>query len=99
MNGMGSSRFAKAGVDMQDSCRTMANKCETCGAELNKQISSCGCGTDMVCAKCGHCNYCHGTKKCQEACCTHTTGGSATPMQTKCRVCMDTGECQQCLYR
>ena len=99
MDGMGSSRFAKAGVDMQGSCQIAVDKCEKCGAGLSKANSSCGCATDMVCPKCGHCNYCHGSKRCQEQGCAPPAGDSSRPMQTKCRVCMDTGECQQCLYR
>jgi hypothetical protein len=99
MDGMRSSRFAKAGVDMDGSCPIKMDKCEKCGAELNKKKSSCGCDTDAVCPKCGHCNYCHGTRKCQEVCCTTSKGGQERSLQTRCKVCMDTGECQQCLYR
>ena len=99
MDGTGSSRFAKAGVDMQGSCPTRASKCEKCGADLKKKSSSCGCDADMVCPQCGHCNYCHGTKKCQEISCTASANGTERPLKTKCSVCMDTGVCQQCLYR
>ncbi|HEY3419076.1 MAG TPA: hypothetical protein VGK23_00800 [Methanomassiliicoccales archaeon] len=99
MEGMRSSRFAKAGVDFQGSCPVKAANCEKCGAELKKDNSSCGCATDMVCPSCGHCNYCHGTKKCQEECCNRSAVDSERPLQTKCKVCMDTGVCQQCLYR
>jgi hypothetical protein len=95
----GASRFAKAGVDMQGSCSTNVNNCEKCGAELKKNDSSCGCGRDMVCPKCGHCNYCHGTKKCQEKCCADSVDVAEKPLHARCRVCMDSGECQQCLYR
>ncbi len=100
MDLMRSSRFAKAGVDVQEACSVAVSNCEKCGSDLKKRSAGCGCDTDMVCPKCGHCNYCHGTKKCQEECCT--TSGTAEgegALKTKCKVCMDTGECQQCLYR
>ncbi len=96
MDGTRSSRFAKAGVDIDGSCTVKPSNCEKCGAELKKRDSGCGCNTDVVCPKCGYCNYCHGTKKCQEECCA---SGAEKTLQTKCKVCMDTGECQQCLYR
>jgi hypothetical protein len=95
-----SSRFARAGVEMQDSCSIGVSNCEKCGAELKKHSSSCGCDTDLVCPKCGHCNYCHGTKKCQEKFCSHSDRAHEKgATMAKCKVCMDTGECQQCLYR
>jgi hypothetical protein len=93
------SRFAKAGVEVEDSCATTVGDCEKCGAQLKKRNPGCGCGTDMVCPKCGHCNYCHGSKKCQEECCVNSAPGSERLLHTRCKVCMDTGECQQCLYR
>jgi hypothetical protein len=99
MDGMGSSRFAKAGVDVQGSCKISVSKCEKCGAELKKRSSTCGCDTELVCPKCGHCNYCHGTRKCQEECCADLAIDAEKPLQTRCKVCMDTGVCQQCLYR
>ena len=90
-------RFSE--TDGEVSCRTSLDKCEKCGAELKKSHSSCGCDRDMVCPKCGHCNYCHGSKKCQEECCKNAVDGAPKAVGTKCKVCMDTGECQQCLYR
>jgi len=88
-----------SGTEDEGACRTTPVKCEKCGTDLKKSNSSCGCNANMVCPKCGHCNYCHGTKKCQEECCKTASHATKNILETRCKVCMDTGDCQQCLYR